>query len=255
MNNDIQDLDALYGNIKTIKITKKRRYLSFIIDFFIILLIYFPLFNFATKPIITNVAQNDIQEINNITISICEQNNYPYIVNYSNYKLIEIDMNKFIEEKMKENITQEKAYDQYFDAYNNLNDKLINNTEYIKYYSSFHVKNVYGAILTSLIPLLIFQLILPLISKKTIGNYITKTTISNSKNNQKTSNIKISLRFLLIFILNTIIPYVLFNFITFIMIPLIELMFIIITKNKQTLINLISSTKVIEDKYINLIEE
>ena len=85
MNNDIQDLDALYGNIKTIKITKKRRYLSFIIDFFIILLFYLPLFSFATKPIITNIAQNDIQEINNITISICNQNNYPYIVNDSNY--------------------------------------------------------------------------------------------------------------------------------------------------------------------------
>lgn len=255
MANDSKDLEALYGNTPLIKITKKRRYLSFLLDFFIILLIYLPLFSFATKPIITNIAQNDIQEINNITISICNQNNYPYIVNNSNYKLIEIDINKFVEEKMKENITQEKAYDQYFDAYNNLNDKLMNNSEYIKYYSAFHVKNVYGAILTVLIPLIIFQFIIPLINKKTIGNYITKTTICNLKNNQITSNIKISIRFLLILILNIIIPYVILNSLSFITIPLIELMFIIITKNKQTLINLISSTKIIEDKYINLIEE
>ena len=67
--------------------------------------------------------------------------------------------------------------------------------------------------------------------------------------------IKISIRFLLILILNIIIPYVILNSLSFITIPLIELMFIIITKNKQTLINLISSTKIIEDKYINLIEE
>ena len=93
-----------------------------------------------------------------------------------------------------------------------------------------------------------------MINKKTIGNYITKTTICNSKNNQITSNIKISIRFLLILILNIIIPYVILNSLSFITIPLIELMFIIITKNKQTLINLISSTKIIEDKYINLIE-
>mgnify|MGYP007121627916 CR=1 FL=1 len=73
MANDNKDLEALYGNTPLIKITKKRRYLSFIIDFFIILLIYLPLFSFATKPIITNIAQNDIQEINNITISICNQ--------------------------------------------------------------------------------------------------------------------------------------------------------------------------------------
>ena len=164
-------------------------------------------------------------------------------------------MNKFVNDKMKENITQEKAYDQYFDAYNNLNNKLINSSEYIKYYSAFHVKNVYGAILTVLIPLIIFQFIIPLINKKTVGNYITKTTICNSKNNQITSNIKISIRFLLILILNIIIPYVILNLLSFITIPLIELMFIIITKNKQTLINLISSTKIIEDKYINLIEE
>ena len=48
MANDNKDLEALYGNTPLIKITKKRRYLSFIIDFFIILLIYLPLFSFAT---------------------------------------------------------------------------------------------------------------------------------------------------------------------------------------------------------------
>lgn len=259
MANANDDLRGLYGEINFKKITKKRRILSSFIDFLLIVITYLLIFNFLGKPVITKIAKNDIDDINFITTQICEENSFPYRINQQNYNLVEIDMENYVAQLLNEDgsLSEEEAFDKYFDAVGKLTEKLTSDSNYVRYYSTFHTKCLYAYTISILLPVFIFEFIIPLTNKgrKTIGKFSTSTSLVNSKNNCTISNIKLVLRFIFIFVIEFVLFQIIFNQFSIIILALCELMFMLISQNVSSIHDLVVQTKVISDKYVNLIEE
>lgn len=260
MSQQNEDLEKLYSpNARQKKIGKGKRILSFLIDFLFILLVFFPLSIFVSKPIITSFSSDSIAKINEVAKEIYEENNLPYMTNKQNYNLIEIDYDSFIIMTKQENptYTDEKINDLYFESYRKSQELIQSKGKYIDNYSVFYIKYLFINSITMLIPIFINYFLIPLLNKKrkSIGSFITKTSLVNVKDNNPISQVKVLLRFIFIFIVEFLLLYSIFNTYFFIVYPLMQIIFMLPTKNNYEIHDIVTRSIIIEDQYVGLIEE
>jgi len=252
------DLELLYGMKDVEKISKKKRFLSALIDFLIFVLFYVLLFYTIGTKCIERYSSTYIQNINNEVIRICDANEYPYMKG-SDYGIYTLDSTTYLQtlKEKDSTLSADDIAEKCQNAISNLQTKLNESEIYKKNYGKFY-RNYFLVYTVSIaISLLTFELIIPIFDKKkrTIGMMICKQALVNLKNNELASNQKIMLRFFVLFVVeNIIFRYIMTSFL-YIILPLLATIFVVATKPALTLHEILSGTKVIQEKFIGLQEE
>lgn len=258
MANANDDLELLYGMKDVEKISKKKRFLSAFIDFLIFVLFYVLLFYTIGTKCIERYSASYIQNINNEVIRICDANEYPYMKG-SDYGIYTLDSSAYLKELKEKDSTlsDDDIAEKCQTALTNLQTKLNESETYKKNYGKFY-RNYFLVYTGSIaISLLTFELIIPIFDKKkrTIGMMICKQALVNLKNNELASNVKIMLRFFILFVVeNILFRYFLTSFL-YIILPLLATIFVVATKPALTLHEILSGTKVIQEQFIGLQED
>ena len=116
---------------------------------------------------------------------------------------------------------------------------------YASAYKNFYIKYTFTEIGCAFISLLIFQLIIPLANKKkqSLGMMMFQASCVD-KDNIVLSNIKITLRFFMIFLVEFLTVYLILSILGEIFLVLISLVMISLTKNRSTVHDLILKSKI-----------
>lgn len=253
-----EDLQLLYGLTDVKKITKGKRILSSLIDFLILVITYGVLFYTVGTISIKACSKNNIDAINSEVIRICDNYNYPYKEGYE-YGIYTLDTEKYFatQKEMNPSLSDDELAQKSTTAFNNLTEGLNNSDVYNENYNKFY-RN-YFLIYTSSMAIvnIVFELIIPMVDKKrrTIGMMITKQSLTNIKNNEICSNVKVMIRFFVLFVAECVLLRLLLTKFLFLILPLLELIFILATKQCFTLHEIVSGTKVIDARFVGLVED
>ena len=258
MSDTNEDLQLLYGLTDIKKITKGKRILSALIDFLIIVITYGMLFYTIGTISIKACSSNNIANINNEVVRICESYNYPYKEGYE-YGIYTFDTDAYYDVQKQKNpsLSEDELAQKSSEAFNNLTEGLNNsdvyNTNYNEFYRNYFL--IYTA--TIAIVNIAFELIIPMFDKKqrTIGMMIIKQALVNIKNNEICSNVKVMIRFFILFVAECVLFRLLLTKFLFLILPLLALIFILATKQCFTLHEVASGTKVIDARFIGLVED
>lgn len=253
MNNSSQDVQLFYGISKVKKITLGKRVLIYFVDFFFFLILYFAIFYSAGVRIISAVSQEAISGLNSQIALACQDFDYPYGPG-SDFGIFELKEDEFIDDLQTAHpeLSEQDCYDLFFEADNKLNSSLSTNTQYIKFYSEFHRNYLLTDAACMLVPNLILIFLIPLYNRenRTLGMMIFKTTLTDSKDCRQTSKYKHIPRFV-IFFLELFITKVVFNYYSFITLPLMELVVMISTPKRQTIYDALSFTRVVNSESVD----
>lgn len=253
MNNTEQDLNLFYGISKIKKITLGKRVLIYFLDFIFFLIIYFSIFYTAGTKIITTINQDSIAGINERFALICDDLGYPCGAG-SDFGIFELKEDEYIEDLKETNpdLTEEEYYNYFFDAEEEVLDYLSEDSYYIEYYSEFHINYLIVDASCMLLPSLILTFFIPLYNKenRTLGMMIFKTSLADSKDSRLSMNFKHIPRFVVQFI-ELFVTKVVFNYYSFITLPLMELVIIISTPKRQTVSDALSFTRVISTESVD----
>ncbi len=234
------------------RITIWKRLGVFILDCLMSVIIFLVLLYTATNPLIRVVAKNDIATMNNAYQETCEKYDYPYRAE-SLYGLYTFDQNTYLDYLIDNELETdvEKAYDKCQAISQAIDKELASNQEYQKGYKRFYSNYVVFTILTMFLPLFVFQLIIPLYShkKQTLMMRAFKVAPVEKKSNVIISNKKVLGRFLIIFILETIVVWLLLSAVGIIFIILGSLACISITRHCLTFHDAILQIKVVDQNY------
>lgn len=252
-----EDLALLYGQKEREKITKKRRFLSALIDFLLMVGLYLALFYTLGSFCIEKIASAPIERINQEVIRICEENNFPYMQG-NQYKLYTLDTAAYIEQVKKEDssLSQDDAVEKCQKAMSTLSEGLQKSATYTKDYSEFQKDYLFIYTLTIAVVLVPLELMIPIFDKKrrTIGMMITKQALVNAKDNLPASNVKVMIRFFLLFIIeNFVFKLIMANYL-YPLLALLGTIFVLATRECYTFHDVVSRTKVINQEFIGLEE-
>ena len=248
MSNTSQDLHLFYGISKIKKITLRKRFLIYFLDFIFFLIIYFSIFYTAGTRIVTSISQEAVTGLNERFSLVCEELDYPCGAG-SDFGIYELKEKQFISNLKESNpeLTEQECYDLFFEAENKVFTELSEDPLYVQYYSDFHRNYLFVDATCMLVPSLILTFFIPLYDKenRTLGMKIFKTTLADSKDSRLSPKYKHVPRFAIVFI-ELFITKIVFNYYSFITLPLMELVIIISTPKRQTIYDALSFTRVID---------
>jgi len=253
MNNTTQDLKLFYGISKVKKISLGKRVLIYFLDFAFFLIIYFSLFYTVGTRIITSISSDAVSGLNERFALVCDDLGYPCGAG-SDFGIFELKEEEYIS-NLKETtpgLTEQEYYDYYFDAEDEVLTLLSEDETYVQYYSQFHRNYLFVDAACMLLPSMILTFFIPLYNKenRTLGMMIFKTTLADSKDSRLSPKIKHIPRFVVQFI-ELFVTKVVFNYYSFITLPLMELVVIISTSKRQSIFDALSFTRVINTESVD----
>ncbi|MBQ9731110.1 MAG: RDD family protein [Bacilli bacterium] len=247
-----------------------KRFTAFFIDLILIGIVYFLVTTFIATPISERKYQYNekIEYLNSVVSKAVldygigfEENGE--IIIYEADKYIEVKSEDYIRNNPNIEIDVEKLkndiYEEYYDKYQKCMESLDNNEEYRETISFVSAIDTFNFIYSVFIGELIFVFFVPFFGKKsqTVGQMLLRLATVN-KNETRIKKSKIIIRFLVMFLIETAVPYIFMgsNFIIGIGLMLFVLVFL--NPNKQNFHDIISNTKIVEEdtaKIFNTIEE
>jgi hypothetical protein len=256
MPNSDEDLARLYNaKAKAKKIGLGRRIAAFFIDFGLLIGVYCLIFFLAATPIIKNVSAMAIGDINATYALHCEGHGYPYYTNEANFGFYEMDDGKYVADLRSNDpsLTEEEAYDEYFDAYNGLVSEVKADAAYVTAYSEFQKWYLFFDMLSYLIPAMAFELAVPLLNKdrKTVSGFLLGASRVNTSDDRPVKGYKILIRFGVIFLVELFGFKVLLNYWSLLVIPLANLIMILAIPSRITLSGLCSASRLVETRLVN----
>lgn len=200
------------------------------------LVLLFTLGNLCVKQI----ATNDIQSMNVQYQEICDIYQYPY-VQENQYGLIILDRDKIIDDKVESGMSAEKAYEESEKINSEIEKKLSENETYRQAYKNFYLIYNVSNISCMFVSMLIFQLIVPLCTKKgqTLFMYIFKLGLAQKENGVVVHKYQILARFFIIFVVEYLSIYLLLGIIGEAFVIILSLVVISLTKNRLSFHDLI----------------
>lgn len=237
-----------------------KRLVVYYIDFVIIFLTYFLLFFFACKPIITNTSKTYVDKINECYIEACnnlnqgEYQGYLMVDTTNNYGIQDLSKDEYskTQKELNINITEEELEEKYTEAISKVEEKVSTMPVFLTNYNNFQ-RNYYLIVLLDLILVcFIYVLLIPLLNKdnKTIAMFIFKLAYVNIKDENHIMKYKILLRFLLEVLIDFVSIMILGEF--FVLLPLLlSTILILATKNRLSIIDGITQSKIIDSNLIN----
>jgi len=212
-----------------------KRILIFIIDGCLALIIFLALLYTAGNASVKAINHNEINTINLVYEEVCKEKSIPYKVE-SVYGFYQIDQNSIINQKVEEGLDVEKAYSYYEEVNTWVNKEIQGYDEYIQAYKRFYSSYIVCNVVCMLIPLFVFELIIPLLTRKhqTIGMMCFSLGIVYKKDNISVKNYTVLFRFLFIFFVEYLIPYILLKLIGLVFVILLTFLSISFTKSKAT---------------------
>lgn len=212
-----------------------KRIFIFIIDGCLALIIFLALLYTAGNASIKAINHSEINTINLVYEEVCKEKAIPYKVE-SVYGFYQIDQNVIINQKVEEGLDIEKAYSYYEEVNTEVNKNLQGYNEYVQAYKRFYSSYIVCNVVCMLIPLFIFEFIIPLFTRKhqTIGMMCFSLGIAYKKDNILAKNYTILFRFLFIFFIEFLIPYILLKLIGLVFVILLTFLSISFTKSKAT---------------------
>ena len=210
------------------------------------LLLFFALGTFT----IEKIATNNIKEMNQYSTAIYIREDLPFEKNWPFY-IAELDYDKFIDHEVSKNITVEDANSHYNETIAKIEKELNEIPEYKDAYNKFYLTYITTVLISVSIPLFIFQLVIPITNKKhqTLSMMIFKATVVDSSTSTYISNVKVLLRFFILYTLEFLLIYILINWIGIIFVGLVTFCVISFTNNRSTIHDLITKTKVQDLEY------
>ena len=222
-----------------------KRIFIFLLDGLMSFIVFVLLFNTIGTFLLKQICHNDIDILNTKYQNVCETNNYPYTID-KQFNLYIFDNAAYIDIKINDGLTVEDAYEESEKKDQEITEILSKDPEYVKSYKKFYSNYKIMIVFDMFIPLLIFQLIIPLFTKKrqTLSMIIFKGTMVRKNDNVLISKNFLLLRFFFIFIVEFLIIYLLLSAIGTIFTVLITLIVICFTKNRLTLHDAILKLKI-----------
>ena len=227
-----------------------KRISIFLIDglmsFISFLLLFFALGTFC----IEKISANNIKEMNDYSTAIYIREDLPFEKNWPFY-ITELDYDKYIDHEVAKNISVEDANSHYHETVAKVEKELNEIPEYKDAYNKFYLTYITTVLISISIPLFIFQLVIPMTNKKhqTLSMMMFKCAIVDSSTSTFVSNIKILLRFLILYTIEFLLVYILINWIGIIFVALITFCVISFTQNRSTIHDLFLKTKVQDLEY------
>lgn len=229
--------DPNNGPVKKDKYFVFKRCISFIIDVLMLAAIYLSLLFSLGHLSIREIAKDNIVKINEIYATTAEAHGMsttldPFL------GVAELDRKAYIKYEVEENgLDVEKAMDKFYEIEKKVNDDLNKNAEYRKYYNKFYITDKIVEICCMLVPLLVFQLIIPLCLRKrqTLGMMIFKLSIVKKKDNVYISQYQVLLRFFIIFITEYLLVSILLGITGILIVLFLSIVIMLITPNKLSL--------------------
>ena len=257
-----EDLEALYGDGTPLKkIRVGRRILTELVDFSLVVGVYCLLFYLVGNFVIPSIAQNSITNINEIFQEKSESRGYGELTkpSSSNYGFVDLDEVLFTTYYQDKNpgASDEECFQKYIETRESIYKAVIEDDNYTSNMAGFNLTYISTYAVSLFIPILIFQLVIPLFNKngRTIGMIITKTSMVNLMNNERPPKYKLLIRFFVIFLIEFLLVKYVFSDFIFLILPLIYLATLFPTKSRLVSHDFLSATKIIESKYVGLIEE
>ena len=212
--------------------------LTSLITFFII---FFTLGIFSVK----SIAYSNIQEMNFISSEIYKRENIDYKPD-GQFGIYQIDYDKFIDKEIEKDSDIEKANEKYQETFDKIDKELNENMRYRENYGHFYGIYIATVVSSMLLPLLVFQFLIPLFSKshQTLTMMMFHVALINTKTGALISGTKLLLRFLFIFTTEFLCVYLILNWIGLIFIVLSSFASISFTKNRSTLHDLVLKVKI-----------
>jgi hypothetical protein len=247
MSNTSQDLHLFYGISKIKKITLGKRILIYFLNFAFFLIIYFSIFYTAGTSIVTSISQEAITGLNERFAVVCDELDYPCGAG-SDFGIYELKEEQFISNLQETNpeLSEQECYDLFFAAEDEVLTELADDSLYVQYYSEFHRNYLFVDAACMLVPSLVLTFFIPLYDKenRTLGMKIFKTSLTDAKDSRLSAKYKHIPRFVILFI-ELFVTKIVFNYYSFIMLPLMELVIMISTPKRQTIYDALSFTRVI----------
>jgi len=257
MSNASQDLHLFYGISKIQKITLGKRVLIYFLDFLFFLILYFSIFYTAGTKIVTSISQEAVAGLNERFALVCDDLGYPCGAG-SDFGIYELKEEEFISNLKESNpeLTEQECYDIFFEADDEVLADLSEDSLYVQYYSDFHRNYLFVDATCMLIPSMILTFFIPLYDKenRTLGMMIFKTTLADAKDSRLSHKYKHIPRFAILFI-ELVVTKVVFNYYSFITLPLMELVIMISTPKRQTVYDALSFTRVINTESVDRSEK
>ena len=239
------------------KISSKKRIGSEILNLLFILLATMLIFStVGKKMVIPKFGMEYIDNINVIFTDLAKAEDYPTTVT-TNYGFIDIDEDLYMEAYIKDNAeSKELAYEKYLEARIDILTKVRADESFKLNNAKFNALHMFTYFLSVFIPLFIFEFLIPVFDKKsrTLGMKFYKSEMVNSNNNQNPNKMKLILRFFIILLFEHTLIRLFFGNSYFIIIILLDVIFVYVTKDKVLLHDLLSTTKVIDSKYAGIRE-
>lgn len=224
-----------------------KRMLIYLLDglsaMIVFLALLFTLGNFSVR----NIAREEIATINRVYVEICEENGFPYQIE-SQYGLTVLDQSRFIEQKEAEGMDYEAIAEAYNEAEDKINEELKKVESYKEAYSRFYSTYIVTLILCLFVPLLIFQLIVPLCTKKrqTLFMKAFKGALVKRKSGVLLSANQVFLRFFMIFVVEFLSVYLLIGWIGEIFVVILSLVLMSFTEGRLSIHDGLMQCKVVE---------
>lgn len=249
------------GYKKEVKVKIYKRFLSFLIDFIICFGIYFLLYFFATKLIITNVSVSAVENINNgyeqACISLNEEQgfeSYKMIDSKNNFGIKNFDRENFISYVKIENpnINESEIDEKYTKAIETLESKAKENSSYVEGYKEFNRNYYLGVFVTLFIPNFIFYLLVPIFNKneRTISMFVFKLTRVNMKNDSIAHKYKLLLNFFVEYIINGLLMIILLGELGIFIPFVLSIILLLATRSRLIISDALSLSKVVEENQI-----
>lgn len=221
-----------------------KRICSAMIDFLIIVLCYF-LISFLSTSVLNSTASFS---------TLKEEYNQVYQTYYD--EAVEAKLIKYNEETGKfeylEGITEE--CDEY-KAFMERSDIIAIQKDLTSRLKRINTISFFKFLVDTLIVELIFALLIPLIRKDhaSIGQIIMKLSLIN-RGDYKASKFQVFFRFLAMYLIETVFYYVFFGELLILVMPIVNLGFMIFNKHNITIHDFFANTKVVETEYSVIFE-
>lgn len=239
-----------------VKIKPIKRISAYLIDFILIITAFATLFNLGGSKILTNLASDNISSINNIFVTVAADKDVPTTT--GNYEFLIVDSEKYMTKYQNENPGSDrvKAYEAFITINNEVLTLVKSHEDYNTNYQSFIALKRSTELSSLLIVSLVFLIIVPYFNKyqATLGMLILKLAVVNLANNKVINKWKIIPRFLVFSLIEFYLLYFFFGYLFIAVTILLTILLIFINKNRFTITDIVSQSKVIDQKYINLVE-
>lgn len=211
-----------------------KRMLIFLIDGIMVVGVVIALFLTVCYKSISYFAKNEVNNLNGMYQTLCEQKGVPY--KSGSYGIYRVDNEKYIEILINDGFKEEEAVKKSYEMVDTLDDLMTKEDNYATNFNKFYSIYLLHLTTTIVITTLIFQFIVPISNKKhrTIGMMIFKA-VPVDKENIIIKNTTLLLRFLIILVVELLLAYLVANWMAILFVALGSFVLISFTNKRLSI--------------------